>query len=76
MTQDSLGDRMKVYEYQETNRRFLPNLPIYARIDGHGFSRFTRGMQRPYDERMSRAMVATAGALVEKTHATLRILIQ
>lgn len=76
MTQDSLGDRMKVYEYHETNRRFLPNLPIYARIDGHGFSRFTRGMQRPYDERMSRAMVATAGALVEKTHATLRILIQ
>jgi len=40
----AIGDRMKDYESYETNRRFLPNLPIYARIDGHGFSRFTQGM--------------------------------
>jgi len=76
MHSDDLGDRMKSYESQECDRKFLPGLPVYARIDGRNFSRFTKNMTRPYDERMSRAMVATASALVEKTHATLRILIQ
>lgn len=62
---------MKSYEAQETSRRFLPGLPIYARIDGRGFSRFTKGMNRPYDERMSEAMVGTTKVLVEETHATI-----
>lgn len=70
-TEDALGDRMKQYENLETGRRFLPGLPIYARIDGRGFSRFTRGMQRPYDARMSAAMIGTTKALVEHTHATV-----
>jgi len=68
---DDLGDRMKRYEAQETARRLLPELPIYARIDGHGFSRFTRGMNRPYDDRMSWAMVSATRVLVERTHATV-----
>lgn len=71
MKQDDLGDRMKAYEAQETARRFLPGLPIYARIDGRGFSRFTRGMQRPYDARMSGAMVRATKELVEETHAAI-----
>ena len=70
-TNDALGDRMKAYEAQETARRFLPGLPIYARIDGRGFSKFTKGMQRPYDPRMSAAMVETTKVLVEETHATI-----
>jgi tRNA(His) guanylyltransferase len=44
---DSLGDRMKSYESRESDRRFLPMVPVYARIDGRGFSSFTRGMERP-----------------------------
>jgi tRNA(His) 5'-end guanylyltransferase len=71
MTQDALGDRMKMLEDQETGRRFLPGLPIYARIDGRGFSKFTRGMQRPYDPRMSAAMVGATKVLVEQTQATI-----
>lgn len=71
MQSDDLGDRMKRYEAQETARRFLPGLPIYARIDGRGFSRFTREMQRPYDQRMSAAMILTTKSLVEDTHATI-----
>jgi len=68
---DALGDRMKSYEAQETSRRFLPGLPIYARIDGRGFSKFTKGMERPYDARMSAAMVSATKVLVEQTHATV-----
>ena len=71
MSKDSLGDRMKDYEAQETHRRFLPGLPLYARIDGRGFSKFTRDMERPYDARMSRSMIETTRTLVKETHATV-----
>lgn len=68
---DSFGDRMKLYESEETERSFIPLLPIYARIDGRCFSAFTRGLDRPYDKRMSGAMIATASKLVEDTHARI-----
>ena len=71
MQHDDLGDRMKGLEAQETARRFIPGLPIYARIDGRGFSKFTRGMARPYDDRMSTAMIETTKELVKQTHATI-----
>lgn len=70
-SRDSLGDRMKTYEAHECGRRFLPMLPVYARIDGRGFSRFTKDMERPYDARMSSAMVETTRRLVETTHASI-----
>jgi tRNA(His) guanylyltransferase len=63
------GDRMKGYERQETGRRLLPLLPVLARIDGKNFSRFTRGLERPYDERLSALMVATTRYLVEESDA-------
>ena len=68
---DSLGDRMKEYESQETERKFMLGLPVYARIDGRGFSKFTRGMTRPFDAAMSKSMVDATKTLVEKTQATL-----
>lgn len=62
---------MKAYEARETERTFFPMLPIYARLDGRGFSKFTRGMHRPYDERMSMAMIDTAKHLVKETGALM-----
>ena len=44
---------------------------MYARIDGRGFSKFTRDMERPFDVRMVNAMIATTRTLVERSHATL-----
>jgi tRNA(His) guanylyltransferase len=67
---DALGDRMKVYEkLMQTN--FMPCLPIIVRLDGKGFSRYTKGFRRPYDERMSRAMVNTTIALVQESNAVI-----
>lgn len=66
---DDLGDRMKAYERRETGRRFLPMLPLYARIDGKNFRRFTKDMRRPYDERMILCMVGTTVELVRETGA-------
>ncbi len=68
---DNFGDRMKDYERRETARRFLPGIPVYARIDGRSFSKFTKGMDRPYDELMTRCMIGTAMHLVEETHACI-----
>jgi tRNA(His) 5'-end guanylyltransferase len=66
---DELGNRMKAYEMAEAGHRLMPRLPICARIDGKRFSRFTEGLARPFDVRLSRLMVATARHLVEETAA-------
>lgn len=62
---------MKAYEAVETSRVLERALPIYARIDGRSFSRFTRGMHRPFDERMTAAMVGTMKHIVSATHARI-----
>jgi tRNA(His) guanylyltransferase len=71
MDKTSLGDRMKSYEAREAGRRFMPLLPICARIDGKNFSKWTRGLQRPYDERLSRLMQRVLEALVRETGALI-----
>ena len=68
---DEHGDRMKALESVETSRRFDPALPVYARIDGRGFSKFTRGMDRPFDTKMLDSMIGTTKYLVEHTHAAI-----
>lgn len=68
---DTLGDRMKLYEGTYAQQRFLPGIPIVARIDGRGFSRFTRGMNRPFDKTMSDAMIHTTRELVKHTQASV-----
>ena len=68
---DALGDRMKGFEKLQTEQRLVPGLPIYVRLDGRGFSKFTKLMTRPYDARMSQLMEATAKYLVEEFQCTL-----
>ncbi len=68
---DELGDRMKDYERAEGGRRLLARVPVCVRIDGKRFSRFTQGLARPYDERLSRLMVATTRYLVEESSAVV-----
>ena len=68
---DMLGDRMKTFERLETDRRMIPGLPIYIRLDGRGFSKFTKQMKRPYDESMSKLMQATTEYLVSEFNATI-----
>lgn len=71
MKNDDFGNRMKAYECIETDRRFIPLLPVYVRIDGRSFSNFTRGLDRPYDLNISQAMLTTTQFLVEETHARI-----
>ena len=68
---DELGNRMKTYERQETELRFMPNTYLYVRIDGRSFSKFTKGLKRPYDKRMSDLMIETLKYLVKETNAII-----
>lgn len=62
---------MKLYEKAESGRRFMPLLPVYARLDGRSFSRFTKDFDRPYDERMASVMIETTSWLVNETNALI-----
>lgn len=68
MHNDSFGDRIKNYESKE---RFMPYLPVIARLDGKNFSKFTKGLTRPYDNRMINIMTETTKFLVDKSNAVI-----
>jgi len=68
---EDLGDRMKLYEGMESERRLMPLLPVLARLDGRAFHSFSRGMDRPFDAAFSKAMVDTTSALVQETGACM-----
>lgn len=68
---DALGDRQKVYENAEAGRRLMPLLPVLARVDGRAFHSFVRGLDRPYDTRLTGLMVDTAVHLARETNAAM-----
>ena len=64
----SLGNSLKGYE-----KEFETHIPydnhIIIRLDGHGFSKFTKGFKKPFDEILHRAMVETTKDLVKEFQA-------
>ena len=71
MSNDDFGDRMKNYEKVTAGQKLMPLLPVCVRLDGKGFSNFTQGLNRPYDQRLSDIMVETTIALVKETNALI-----
>lgn len=69
--QESLDDKMKAYESKFTKETVDCDLPICVRLDGKGFSKFTKSLKRPFDERLSQIMINVMNHLVEKTGATI-----
>lgn len=66
---DPLGDEMKAFETASCNSILDMSCPCIIRLDGHCFSKFTKGFQRPYDLRIHRSMVSTATDLLERFNA-------
>jgi len=57
---DSLGDRMKL-NYEGITRTFLPRRTYTViRIDGKAFHTYTKGLQRPFDDKLISDMDETA----------------
>ena len=70
MGKTALGDRMKSYESREENR-LMPRVPIIVRLDGRGFSKFCKGMKKPFDDDFREAMIEVTKHLVEETNAKI-----
>lgn len=68
---DTLGNRIKSYEYISTSRQLMPNCPVYARIDGRAFHTFCRGLEKPFSKAFIEVMQETCKFLVEETNACL-----
>lgn len=61
MKKDSLGDRMKNYEYV-TRTRLYRRTPVIIRLDGKAFHTLTRGAEKPFDRHFIERMInATLG---------------
>ena len=63
------GYRMKEFEKLEAGRKASPEFPLVARLDGRGFSKFTKSLKKPHDERLTMLMIDTTKYLIEQTHA-------
>ena len=68
---DIFGTRMKEYEVIEAGRKFIPLLPVCARLDGKSFHTYTKKFTRPYDMRFNRLMIDTTKFLVNETNACM-----
>ncbi len=57
---DALGDRIKSF-YENRTKQFLPRRTYtLIRIDGKAFHTYTRGLERPFDEKLINDMDETA----------------
>jgi len=62
---DNLGDRMKEY-YESRTKSLLPRRTYtLIRIDGKAFHTYTRGLERPFDDKLINDMDETAKYLCE-----------
>ena len=68
---DSLGERLKTYEFLSTSRQLMPNCPVYARIDGRAFHTLCKGLKKPYSEAFIQTMQEVCKYLVEESGAAL-----
>lgn len=68
MSHDALSIRMKSYE-KAMQQRFIPLLPVVVRIDGKNFSRWTKGLDKPFDADMINIMQQVTKRLVKETRA-------
>jgi len=71
MKHDEFGDRMKAYEKEYTSTNVPIDQILCVRIDGKGFSKFTKGFLKPFDDILSSVMVSTMMNLVKETHASI-----
>lgn len=70
LNMDPFGDRMKEYEGMYADK-FLPMLPVCARIDGKCFHTYCKNMNKPFDGVLVETMREVTQQLVEETGATI-----
>ncbi len=63
-----IEERVQAFE-KSMNMNLMPTLPIMMRFDGSSFSTFTKGLNRPYDQRLTDLMIESCKYLVDITNA-------
>lgn len=63
-----IEERVQVFE-KSMNMSLMPTLPIMMRFDGSSFSTFTKGLKRPYDQRLTDLMIESCKYMVDITNA-------
>jgi tRNA(His) guanylyltransferase len=66
---ETIGDWSKWLEKNFSNEIMIPTLPVIIRLDGNNFHNWTKGLNRPFDERLTNLMTETTKFLVEETNA-------
>ncbi len=59
MSNDNLGDRIKGYE-DVSRAKMTERLPVILRCDGKAFHTYTKGLKRPFDDKLVEVMNDTA----------------
>lgn len=65
----SIDDRMKMYEKATQPMRYERDDILVIRLDGRGFSKFTKKMEKPFDSNFTYAMHETAKHLFKQSNA-------
>jgi tRNA(His) 5'-end guanylyltransferase len=68
---ENVGDWCKWLERNFTCETMIPTLPVIIRLDGNNFSRWTKGLHRPFDQGLVELMRETTRYLVEETNAVI-----
>ena len=66
---ETLGSWCKWLEKNFSPEIMIPTLPVIIRLDGNNFSKWTKGLEKPFDENLNKLMVETTKFLVEETNA-------
>jgi tRNA(His) guanylyltransferase len=66
MSRDDLGNRIKSAYEDRYRYKLMRRCPTIVRLDGRGFSRFTKGAQKPFDLTIVKAMQDTAKYLCQE----------
>ena len=68
---ETMGDWCKWLEKNFSPEIMIPTLPVIIRLDGNNFSKWTRGLDKPFDEGLNQLMTETTQFLVEETNAVV-----
>ncbi len=65
----TLSDWCKWLEKNFSTEVMIPTLPVIIRLDGNNFSKWTVGLDKPFDKKLNQLMIETTQFLVEETNA-------
>lgn len=68
---ETMGDWCKWLEKNFTNDVMIPTLPVIIRLDGNNFHNWTKGLERPFDRKLTELMTETTKFLVKETNAII-----